>query len=183
MWGNTQTFTVPNAGGFFLPSTQNGGQLIKTSYGRPETWQWVFAAKLLQGPTLGDVPENGQVSVAFNLTIGIGRSNLIIPNFERFSWSWGAFSAPPLSVVNFSSSVYGNRAFPGSVVTDPLEGRVVNQIVSQDIQLEAIVSNQSTNVIDSTPVVVEVTAMFSPQHHFRPEWFLDRFPGGEHGGS
>ena len=100
LWGNSQRIVAPVQDSSLAARTNSPGQLVKISYKRPETWHWIFAAKLLSGPD-GTVTEQLQVEVAFDLTIGIGRSNIILqsapPNldkaFEQY-FSNGA-AAPP----------------------------------------------------------------------------------------
>jgi hypothetical protein len=177
MWGNTQALDLL-ASNAPLTGQQNTtvGQLLRVAYRRPETWHWVFAATLLDGPTLG-VGDSAAVSVIFDLTIGVGRSQLTIPFFETFTWNWAA-SAPPigqLTRTKWSTQVNG----PVRVDSDPTPpANVIDQIVAQDIQLN-VRSLLGGIGVAGTTARVEVSAHFSPKTHIRPEWSLWRFPGAE----
>lgn len=192
LWGNSQVIACSDT--IVQSNAGNEGQLIRIAYGRPETWQFLFAARLLEG-TQAPADTGNTVNVQFDLTTGIGRSQIIIPAFELYRFAWGrAGSAQnaPIGSMKWSSQSLGMRrldpAFPATPVSDPddwdADGRSlsnpVTEIVGQDIQLRCIVTAAS---LTSVTAKVEVSAQFAPRTHVRPEWWLDTFPGGEAGGS
>jgi hypothetical protein len=183
MWGNTQTMTAANS-----PATQAAqattSQLVRIGYKRPETWHWLFAAKLLSGPDMG-AGNHASVQVFFDLTVGIGRSMIRIPGFESFVFRWDG-PAPggtfPQDRQLYSTSCIGpNRIFvnpPGVPTPSEIVSSTIDEIVAQDLQLSCRLFFDITGG-GSTPVVVEVQAQFSPKTHLRPEWHMHLFPGAE----
>ena len=175
LWGGSTTIT---ANFNSVNDRANTQQIVKVSYKRPETWHWLFVARLISGPP-GPFPGpgNSQVSIVFNLTCGVGRSVVQLFSFEAFDMRWAA--AVPVGETLFSVQVLARNRIDTS---DPtlIQPNVINQIVASDIQLDATV----TNVFGPEPAVVEVSAFFSPKTHVRPDWFVDgppdaRFAGGE----
>lgn len=202
MWGNSELVTASDTLVANTPGTSK--QLCKISYARPETWHWVFAAKLVNAPdTIAG--EAHTVSVSFDLIVGIGRSQIIIPSFEFFRWNWGDIANPrtaPIAFMKWSTQALGRvRIDPNTLPPGPadpwaatgagIEARstsnVITEIVAQDIQLQAVVTCGTLSTITAT---VEVSAQFSPKTHLRPEWYLDqnevpmesKYPGSELGG-
>lgn len=195
LWGNTQRIvtTVETSSG-----TQRGrsGQMVKISYARPDTWHWLFFARLLEGPT-NTAGQFTRVFVDFNLSTGIGRSAINLDDsnppsddaslfrpFEQYQFQWGPID--PLFPINpkiYSSSVQPpGRTYSqdGPVTT----GTEINQIVAQDIQLvcRVIAVAGPLNLLAlGRNVAVEVSAQFAPKTHIRPEWHEKRFPGAEDG--
>lgn len=122
LWGNAETFRVPvqSSAGALRPATT--GQLIKVAYGRPETWHWLFAAKLIEGPAS---PVNQtQLEVSFDLTVGVGRSAVLLTGnvasglnqnraFETYFFQWGPVAAAfPRGAQLYSTQVLApNRQF------------------------------------------------------------------------
>lgn len=208
MWGNTQVIEVNDTFAVNTPAT--AGQMLRISYLRPETWRWVFFARLLEAREAA-AGESLVVSVGFNLTMGVGRSQITIPNFEQYTWAWGAAAVarnPPLDYFKYSTASNGRMRIdfaelfvppgtqdpwlipPGPSGGSPPNGPTaarslsnhIDQIVAQDIQLDIAV-NCSTFGGPLT-AKVEVSAQFSPNVHLRPEWFKGgRYPGAEDGGS
>lgn len=201
LWGTTQTVTtVLTATGARVGSTN---QLLRINYKRPETWHFLFSARLISGPD-NTATFFSTIDVNWELTTGIGRSALrmhfeptptwngIIPPFERFRFQWGPVStAFPVGAHIWSTqSQSPSRTFQGDgpfTVSVP-----VTEIVAQDIQLQAQVIGITipANVAAAgQPVAVELTAHFAPKNHIRPDWFLQKqpietqFPGDETGGT
>ncbi|HEY6726636.1 MAG TPA: hypothetical protein VI197_21525 [Polyangiaceae bacterium] len=202
LWGNTQRLTVPiqlTGAGVDRSGTTN--QLLRISYKRPETWHWLFHARLVSGPanTAGFF---STITVSWELATGIGRSAVrmfaegapyfAIPPFERFDFRWGPVNtAFPVGAHIWSTqSTAPTRFFNGD---GPFtEGPPVTEIVGQDIQLQ--VQLQAVTVPANVAAVgqtctLEVSAMFSPKNHVRPDWFFNKaaieqqFPGDEVGGT
>lgn len=201
MWGNSQTLSVLDSASVVTPATE--GQLIRIGYGRPDTWHWVFFARILEAPSMPG-GSSTVLSLSFELTIGVGRAVIVIPQFELFTWSWGDAVQPvnpPLNRVKWSSQALGrcrvdttNASFfdpwstapvpdvtnPNGVTNTRSVSNVVDKIVAQDIQLRALLL-MTTTLPTEQIAKVEVGALFSPKTHLRPEWNLHRFPGGEEG--
>lgn len=173
LWGNTETKVVTSGGVVNTPVTS--GQLAKVSYKRPETWTFFFAAKILSGLGPGGAPIGpGSLSVSFNLTLGVGRSQVTIPGFNIFVFQWIALAPPVLGTLRWTDNVLA----PVVDMTAATPFRpIVSKFPSQDIQLD-------TTSILNTPVLgehveLETHAFFSPRTHVRPSWWLRLFHGGE----
>jgi hypothetical protein len=174
LWGNSSENLALDAD--ILGSTGKSAQLARIAYKRPETWHFAFelVALSMTQPTNDFV-----LDVFFDIVIGVGRSKISIDSFEHFTLS--SAGGPPGLVSPFRmwstqvispgriQSVNG-PSFPG---TNP---GICDHIVAQDIQCNAraIFLGPPTNTIQ-----LEVTALFAPKTHIRPEWFMQKFPGGE----
>lgn len=209
MWGNTQVLTCPIIAQQVGPLRLNPNQLIKVNYKRPESWHWFFACRMLEGPdsTVGVT----RLHVFWDLTIGIGRSmfqtgdandgfSSARPTFDRYQFDWGppggtnfprnariwtTQTYAPLrrfdNIGTFSTQVNANNL----VAPEPLI-QSIDQVVAQDIQLEVrcIAENPTPGAL--TPgqtLTIEVTAMFAPKVHVRPDWLqLDVPPQAQFAG-
>ena len=205
LWGNTQRITtVVETGGVFRQGQP--GQLVKVSYKRPETWQWLFHAKLISGPE-NTATFFSTVFVVWDLTIGVGRSAIQMvgttdrfgrQSFERFDFQWGPVVTEfPVGAKIYTSQVLApNRFFttetPGSdqtgnAVAGNQSASTIEQIVAQDIQLQCrvVALTVPANLAAlNQPVEVEVSAAFAPRSHVRPDWYRKgpaeiAFPGDE----
>lgn len=169
LWGNTEQVTI-TTGAFGTASIQTK-QLNKVGYKRPESWHWFFGAKLVAGPTPSS-PQEAGIRVHIDVTIGMGRSVYIIPDFEVFQWVWsdpggGTLPDPPLGVLLYSTEAIGpNRSFNNDAAPTPIANRI-NQLVAQDIQVQARIE-----AIGNFPAtyVVDVSGFWSPKTHIRPDW-------------
>lgn len=196
MWGNTQQISaVIETTGALRVGTTN--QLVRISYKRPETWHWIFSARLLSGPanTAGFFT---RLFVHWELTSGIGRSaiQMAFPNvattfaqpaFDDFTFQWGPVN-PAFPV---GAQIWATEATtPGkSFQADgPASfGNPLQQIVAQDLQLQVQIVGLTVpaNVAAvGQTAVVEVSAQFAPKTHVRPDWFIPKpaemkFPGAE----
>lgn len=178
LWGGAQDVEVSiGFGATDVPINQTV-QLAKASYGRPDTWHWVFFAQLISGPAAGAL-ENGLIEIDLDLTIGLGRTQVQIPVFEHFEWRWNN-AALPTQTLYSTESLGPNRIFGGPVARD----NVISEIVAQEIQLQARARNGSDY---TSRVNIRVGGFFAPVSHVRPDWFLldkelnEQFPGGEIG--
>jgi hypothetical protein len=187
LWGGSQIVHTETDGTLSAPieATQ---QLCKINYGRPETWNFFFAAKIVGG--FRDPVQNGLLRVRFELILGLGRNATIIAGegigFENYIFDWpvGPVTSQVPRHLIYSTSVYApNR----TTDTAPAVQRdnLVTSFVAQDIQCQAIVVNQN---LYAGFVDIEVAAYFAPSTHVRPDWMLfdkdlsEQFPGGEIGG-
>lgn len=188
MWGNSQTITVPME---TTGAVRNGiaQQLIKISYKRPESWHWIFQAKLISGPD-NTAPFFSRIFVHFNLTVGIGRSFQRMtfgggpwfagPAFEDYIFRWGDPDPFPAGATIWTTQALApSRTFdPRGQIPVP-DGTPVEQVVAQDIQLEAqvVALTVGGNVAAvGQPCVVEVSAQFAPKTHVRPDWYQPEAP-------
>lgn len=212
LWGNTQLLTTTIQDSSLATRTATPGNLVRIGYKRPETWRWLLAAKLVDGPDATAV-EQTQVEVAFDLIVGIGRAAVLlqpqgVPTqdkaFEQYFFQWGGGPALlfPRGVQIYTSQVLApnrvlrtNPPFPnqdgfpvaGAFVTGP---SVIDHIVAQDLQLNCRIialAPPGAPQLGGT-VTVEVSGLFSPQTHVRPDWFGDgepaqQFTGAETGGA
>lgn len=176
MWGNTQVIGNLVAGGGAAASQRVQQQLIRVGYKRPETWHWCFSAKLISGPDFGPGGV-GTVLVNFDLTIGVGRSMVILPAFESYLFAWNGIAAP-INRLKYSTSVFGPNRIDDPNVLETRDN-FIDQITAEDIQLGCTIAHQSTTA--GTVASVEVSAHFAPKTHLRPSWFREpaQFHGGE----
>ena len=166
LWGSTETVRQDVVAGAILSTTQ---QLCRIAYKRPETWKFFFCARLLQNTALV-----GNIDVLFNVTIGVGRSQVTIPGFEHYIF------VLPIALIAMPFSIYSNQvAGPQRTSSDPvsLVNNPLNNVVAQNIQVDAVVS--SGGLLAGTGFSMEVSSFWSPESHQRPDWFIRQFAGGE----
>lgn|SRR5512147_482779 len=168
MWGTSQAFQVRDS----APQT-SPIQLSNISYHRPETWRFFFEANV----TATTISAGNFVEVYFDLRLGVGRSQVIIANFERYR-----FDISPTDRVRqvWSNSVIAPSRDPGATPAPSALENVITQIPGQDIQVvtRAILGSIGANTVVET----SVSAFLSPISHQRPDWFRNQFIGGELGG-
>lgn len=187
LWGGSETVTL-NINPASPPDEfpEHTVQLARVSYKRPDSFNLLLVAKMLQGPNTG--PGDGfAVNVVFDLIVGLGRANVILPRFQTLSWVWNTSAVAPLDRPLFATTGRAVQSLTtvGSVNTFNRETDA-QQIVAQDIQCSARV--QGGGNITAT-VVLEVSCFFAPVTHLRPDWYQDDgapahavFAGGEVGG-
>lgn len=184
LWGNSQIIETRQTGGTGVGSAPGTGQMAKVAYGRPETWNWIFAATLLEAPTPGLPGTSMQVDLYWDLIIGIGRSAIVLESFEHFRWDCNNPNPAPINSQLYSTSVKGNRLESQQGVTHTTDPTDIDQFVAQDIQLKCrLILTTSGNGFTAK---VEASAQFAPKTHMRPDWFLPShnaaFRGAEVGG-
>lgn len=187
MWGNSILLDPVPLGNEDLDVPETTGQLIKISYKRPETWHWILSARIVRAPGRPLIPVSSVVvTVIFDLIVGVGRSNIQMRNFETFQWAWVGEQEVPTEHVMWSSSGL-TPALAYTPLPDPepdlTTRRTVDQLSAQDIQVSCRVSMLSEDGIGD-PGAIEVSAVFAPKTHVRPDWFVDgppelMFPGAE----
>ena len=173
LWGNTITVdpVIPNTeDSLVLDAT---GQLIKVSYKRPESWHWVFAARILRAPGGPSAPIASEVlEVFFDVIVGVGRAQTVMNGFERFEWKWVGSQVVPTDHVMWSMSGL-TPALAYTPLPDPIPDvatrRVIAQLTAQDIQVNCRVRLNSEDS-DGSTAAVEVSAFFAPKTHVRPDW-------------
>lgn len=183
MWGNTQLQSVQPLGGASVPLIATSQQLCRINYGRPESWRWLFKAKLISGPDTTDVGQHGSLVVHWDLILGVGRSMIQLLDFDRFSFAWDDGEAFPANREIWSTQTLS----PAKTFVAPTPGAAATQvdnITAQDIQLIARCTAQELSIVPNAPIVVELSAHFAPNAHIRPDWYRQgpeeiAFPGGE----
>jgi hypothetical protein len=164
-WGNTQVQTVTG-----IPLAASIGpyvQLVNLRYGRPETWRFFLAAKLLA--TGDSLPPVVGVTVEYQVTIGNGFTSFTADFFQVLEFAAGA----QLGDVRMCTSTEQEAAKLSDTAPNVLE-----LIPAQDIYVAArIVTEGSINA--GNTLTMAMTAMVAPNVHVRPGWFLDIFPGAE----
>jgi hypothetical protein len=197
MWGNTQQLkAIIGSGG--NPGV-TPGQLLRINYARPDSWHFLLSAKLLTGPE-ADITHAVAIGVQFDLTVGIGRSAIVIDNSSsqgdggfsawhtfNFRYGGGGLGTP----FNFPSNIHlwttrilspnsnysqnapypNNAGFPVAGA-DVTGPGYIDQIVAQDIQLSCrlLAGVNPVSAAIDQEVTVEVSAQFAPIVHHRPEW-------------
>jgi hypothetical protein len=207
LWGNTQqisTTVVLPAGVSGLPANPGVGQLVKVSYKRPTSWNWIFSSKLILGPNGNSPSEDVIVTVDFELTLGVGRSfiqmqpaydllgTVITPPFEQHSFQYGT-QFPANAQIWSTKTTSPSRTFIKDTHAAPPAAdppTLIDTIIGQDIQIVArvLATCKAPNFVLGSNMVVEVSAQLSPVVHVRPDWFRDegdesRFGGNEIGGT
>lgn len=163
MWGNsiTQDVTFPGGGG---PATVSTSQLIRIAYARPEAWRFMLSAQILDCSVPSDA--STLIVVDFDLTTGVGRSQIVIKKFERYVMK-GAIVGDFM----LSTSVLGPIRDENLPVNPAVQAlNVIDLIPGQDIQLQARIQ-VSANPATVQKATVRVDAYFTPNVHIRPEWF------------
>jgi hypothetical protein len=177
LWGNTITVpvAVPAAGGA-VAITPNTQQLAKGSYRRPENWRFFFAATWVF--TDGNLPNSSIISALYSLIIGVGRSQITIPNFCVFNWVVGTSQVGPISL-KWTTQVQTPIL---SDVTGATFHGLCDQFCAQDWNLQAVAEVQ-TSANPASNIAIEMSAAISPSTHIRPGWYdtPPRFDGNEDG--
>jgi hypothetical protein len=169
MWGSTQLLeiNVPNT------TTAPPSNLIATKqttslqYGRPDTFEFFFAARVLQA---NGTALNATFDVAFDVTFGLGRSTVTLINFELYT-----FTTFPLTVSGGvgSAMIYSNSVTgpPRSVTDLPLSNQI-DHLSAQELYCSPRLQLRNIAAAN-TPLdlIVEVTSYFSPRTHVRPDWY------------
>lgn len=176
LWGDSKIIEVP-----YSVALLNfySSQVAKVSYGRPETWTFYFASRILN---LTPDDTAGEIDIYFDVTIGVGRSQVTMEGFERHMFSWT--NAPsPIGGLKYSTEVYGpNRTDIPIPPAYTIPSNIISEITAQDIQVQARAVYTGGTIVPKS-ATVEVTAYFAPRSHIRPEWFKGEFPGGEDNGT
>lgn len=179
MWGRTIIVDVPNN----RPNGGNSGesqQIAKVSYGRPESWGFMFGARLIGQPQADTLSETF-VSVQFDVALGIGRtmfSTLQSVNILD-AFCLLQFRVPISTAMQDRPALYTSTVLKTISEWTPVRDVEVSHIVAEDIQCSVRAFYSAPTNIAPPPFKVEATAMFAPLVHMRPEWSLRQFRGGE----
>jgi hypothetical protein len=174
MWGNSQ---VVHLIGDANTQTNALTQLVKVAYGRPESFNFLFAATLIAVEP--NVAPTG-INIYFDVTTGVGRSSTTMMAFETYQFSWLAGAAiVPRQYRTASVIVPYRSAWSSAADPYPDAPNIIDHLVAQDLQVQ--VRSTMAPAIGET-VDIEVAAYFSPIAHVRPEWHRREYPGNEDNG-
>lgn len=171
MWASTQPIVFNNVVGPLSQAVQTGAQITRIDYGRPETWSFLFTARLDTSVLSG--VGGGTLEIDFDLTLGLGRTAVEFPKFESFI---------------FDLSQPGTFIYSGQVVSPkrtPIENttNLIDRFPAQSINCVAHALLQLTGGSPTVTCSCSVNAYFAPRTHVRPEWYKDgSFRGDEQGG-
>lgn len=183
MWGNSILFDPPGteSGYSAIMSSQ---QLINVSYARPDSFGFLFEVRMLDSKSLvGPGPgSGGEFDIKFSLSHGIGRSQVTIDEFEHFNFTWGDGVSFPRNRQKWSTSTqapYRLEAYgpPKTYSSLPAD---TNTIFAENIQVKADMFHVYS--AEPTQIRVEISTLFCPRSHLRPEWFRGEISWGEDGG-
>lgn len=188
LWGSKINVQVPASAS---PPPVVVPTIAQVNYGRPETWSFFLAGKLISF----DVQAADLTLIAdFELVLGVGRAMFDtspvyqggIPTgkpFCRMAWIIPAGVSPAAQdSQKFATAVWSPPLDETLATPDPV---LVDHIVAQTITAKATVRSSAI----TAPVYVELVAFFAPRTHVRPDWFRNtddegtRFQGDELGGT
>jgi hypothetical protein len=178
MWGTSQVLNLSASAGAQAPSPLTQ-QLSRIDYGRPETWRFFFWGDMLQSSVAAGA---GGVNLAFDLIIGVGRTQKNVRSFVELGFPIVGTPATD-NVLKWTTLARLPPQFGGDTTE-----RTTDLFVSQAIQCSARVTFFAAS---DTSIQLEVGCLFSPNAHVRPEWFqaaddsrrgVARFRGSENGG-
>lgn len=178
MWGTSETRTQ-NTG--TLASVGQTQQLARVNYKRPESWNFFFRIAV---KSFGTAAIDWDLTFNFDLILGVGRSSVILPEFETYRFVNPGAALPSLPIVAYSTQVNSPNRFQST--SNPAINAnpgLIDYFVAEDIQCQL-----TTRFLDSgggNPVTYEATAYFAPRVHVRPEWWSEgeQFRGKETGGT
>ncbi len=175
MWGGLVNFNATTTTpGFTFTKTQ---QLCRVEYHRPESWRFLFFARLLGSENHS--PAIFQVD--FSIIPGVGRGSLNLQPFETFKFKLPIGPLPAGAVEKWSSSVVGPvRDDTLPVPPDVPQPNVVDSFVAQDVQIS--VTGSVVLTVPGDTLQAEMGCLLAPWHHARPDWQLHNFSGEELGG-
>ncbi len=188
LWGGAQVVALEQvaAGGLPVQTVELG----KVSYKRPETFGFFLGARLLGGDTVPGPGPDEVIFVRFHLYLGVGRTMFRDKDPGNEGFCRMLWSVPPLVTPgngNINNAKYTTRVrSPWLEDTDHTTYELIDHVCAETINCEAECGFFAAAV--GQKVQVEITALFAPWVHVRPDWFSDnewepQFRGGETGGS
>lgn len=186
LWGQSKTVELLATGAPAL----SGIQLARVDYHRPETWHFFFGVDFLSidAPPLADV----EFEVSFDVIPGVGLTqfdtkngtNLLTPPaqlcFCYFQFHLPAGTQPQGAIITKRWTT--RTRSPLLDDSDATSRFDIDHVVAQNLQCQASVL-QSTGG-PNIGAKFQLTSMFAPAVHLRPDWFQDphqgpQFLGGE----
>lgn len=191
MWGNSVQIVITQFEQEAVLPPVVTGQVIKIAYKRPETWHWVFHARILDPAIRREFIQPITVELHWDLVLGHGRSQVTIPDFDHWRWAWTTSTMPTPTAPKWATQTLTPSLFDS--IVDPIgpdaaTRRQVLQIDGQDIQLNCRAhAFFDSPILPGENITMEVSAFFAPKAHVRPDWFCDgpvevQYPGDEIGG-
>jgi hypothetical protein len=175
MWGDSETLQLSAS---VLGTPARSTQLAKITYKRPESWNFAFQAILesMSAPTA-----DFTLDIWFDLTIGIGRTFIKIPEFEHYRLFNAGGVGTPIPQMFWSTQVPSpNRSRSITAPATNSGPGVTDFFVAEDIQCQCRVLFLGS---PANNISLQVSSLFAPRVHVRPEWFEGQFRGGETGGT
>ena len=167
-WGNTKVIDI--VGIPLADSVSDQVQLVNVRYGRPETWRFFLAAKILNNR---DGNPNIVPTVEFAVTIGNGFTSFTIDFFQTLEFEVGANQIGEVRMCTQVQQHPANTFFTPNQAPNLLE-----LLPAQDLYIAARVVSEGS-IGAGNLVSMQATAMVAPNVHVRPGWHLDIFAGGE----
>lgn len=177
MWGQAR---ILRAG----TSNASGQETISNiQYGRPESWRFLLAARVLGGPLQTDVTS---IAVRWDVATGIGTTRFFTAenvlgggaqDFALFNFSVAAGQQPRSLPTKWATST------TSPLLRDGEPDTVLNRSVCEVIVGESIVVSARVLITcaDPTPdpseYTVECVSLWAPNVHIRPDWFAGKFLG------
>lgn len=203
MWGSSQSVTVVEVPILTGLNTAAGTvQLARINYRRPESWRFLFAGTLTQADS--NTPGNDTtIQVDFDLIVGVGRTAVTlgldtIPGavtstdpsttnttrgFCRLRWrALGGTFGPVRKWTMWGISAPLDDSAIAPVPPD--QSRMIDSVVASDLQCRARIA---VTGVEENEYKLNVTALFAPRVHLRPDWFnpqaAAKYRGSEIGGA
>ncbi len=173
MWGGLVNVNATTTTPGLNYTTQQ--QLCRIEYHRPESWRFLFFARVLgsdnHSPAIFDVQ--------FQIIPGVGRASVNVKPFEEYKFKLPIGPLPPGTVMEkWSTSVNGPvRDDTAAVPADPPTPNVVDSFTAQDVQVSVTASVALT--VPGDNLQAEIGCLLAPWHHARPDWVLRDFAGEE----
>lgn len=172
MWGGLVNFSASTTTpAFTFSKTQ---QLCRIEYHRPETWRFLFFARLLTS----DNHSPATFQVDFEIIPGIGRGSINLNPFERYIFKLPIGPLPSGPVEKWSSSVIGPvRDDTAAVPPAVPQPNVIDSFVAEDCSIS--VTGAVSLTVPGDTLQAEMGVLVAPWHHARPDWSIQNFAGGE----
>lgn len=170
MWGGLVNFeAATTTPAFTFSKTQ---QLARVEYHRPETWRFLFFARLLGSNNHSPAT----FEVDFNIIPGVGRGSINLQPFERFVFKLPIGPLVGGAVEKWSTSVIGPvRDDTLPVPPDVPQPNVVDSFVAEDCSISVTAAVSLT--VPGDTLQAEMGCLISPWHHVRPDWTMREFAG------
>lgn len=184
LWG-TGVSLNPIVSAIPSPENMQSGQLARINYGRPESWGFFFSLETTGAHTVSP-GSTIRVATYIDLIIGVGRSQVIIPQF--------AFLQMTGVAATLQNQKKWTTVTQGPVLSDdaavPFQPSI-DRFVAQDIQCSAraFAYENGGGPVVGDRVSVQIETYFAPLSHIRPDWYTDaegdenRYKGDESGGT
>lgn len=190
LWGGQAQLSLANGAVPVSNLTVASTTLARVSYKRPESWSFLFGARLTGGTT----PAGTSMTcmALFDIMAGVGRTVLpteqIIAGppeqfdaFVRLRWTVAVGSIPGRQPNNFKyTTSTPSQPLDDTVATST---QVIDRIVAQDLTVS--VRFILVDAVANREVSAEFFALMSPLVHVRPDWLklTPSFTGLETGGT